>query len=160
MHFLEQIVPWGRNRVGLMPHRTHSSVVAFSWSSVLEHSFIVWLGNSSPCCQALLSNAFIFLQLLWKHISDTWVCEGWAFLNFWWETVGKFQHFDNFLAGWSILCACVGDPGSSVRKYKVNSSCFSCNEVLICFLVFVCYTVQVNVLLELLWECLIKDKLQ
>lgn len=37
---------------------------------------------------------------------------------------------------------------------------FLANKFLICFSIFVYNTAEVNVLFELHWECLIKDKLQ
>lgn len=75
--------------------------------------------------------------------------------------MGKFKLFSDLLAGSSIMCACVGDPGNSARKHKVNSFCFLPMRFSFAFQsYFVCNTVEVNVLSELLWECLIKDKLQ
>lgn len=75
--------------------------------------------------------------------------------------MGKFELFGNLRPGSSITCVCVGDRGKSARKYKGNSFCFSPVRFSFAFQsYFVCNTVQVNVLFELLWECLIKDKLQ
>lgn len=59
------------------------------------------------------------------------------------------------------MCICVSDPGNSASKCKVNR--FFSLPVRFSFAFqsyFVCNTVQVNVLLELLWECPIKAKLQ
>lgn len=59
------------------------------------------------------------------------------------------------------MCVCVGDPGNSARKYEVNSLCFLPMSFSFVFQSYFVYnTVQVNVLFELHWECLIKDKLQ